>query len=431
MDNAFSSVVIESMSDGVVVLDFQGHIIHINPAGLDLLGLRPEEVRDRTYVQLFMDAPENDAFNDILIRGIQERETRLYLEVPFRRGDGRQLDLAVTTSFLRLRPGKGAHGGIVVVFKDITEFKALDRARQRVLDHLSHEVRTPLSIISGSLKRLKTPENQRTIDRIHRNLKRLQDIQGDVEDIVRKQTLDGDDRARPCVEQTLDLLEWLAEETPDHAEAMNAVRKMVEARFPRRTVALRPLRLGPCIEGVTGVIKQRSSHRNIRLVTEIREEPYVLMDTDVFEKVVVSLIKNAIENTPDEGMVQVSLGASSDEAKLMVRDTGVGITEESQKQIFGGFYHARETAFYSTRRPFDFDAGGKGLELLKLRIFADAYGFRAACESNRCVHLSGEDVVCPGAISECPHVKGPAECALSGGTAFTLMFPLTSRDDVG
>jgi len=41
-----------------VVLDFQGHITHINPAGLDLLGLKFEEARDRTYAELFMDEPE-------------------------------------------------------------------------------------------------------------------------------------------------------------------------------------------------------------------------------------------------------------------------------------------------------------------------------------------------------------------------------------
>ncbi len=429
MDDTFSSVIIESMSDGVVVLDFKGHIAHINPAGLNLLGLGPEDTRDRTYVQLFMDAPENDAFNDILIRGIQDRESRLYQEVPFKRGDGRQLDLAVTTSFLRLESGKWKHGGIVVVFKDITEFKALDRARQRVLDHLSHELKTPLSIVTTSLKSLETPENQRTIDRIKRNLKRLQDIQADVEDIVRKQDLDRKERARPSLEHTLDLLEWLAEENPGQAGAVNAVKKMIEEGFPHRSSTLQPLRLGPCIEGMTGMINRRSSHRNVRLYTEIKEDPYVLMDKDVFEKVLMSLVKNAIENTPDEGTVQVSLGASSDEVKLVVRDMGVGITEESQKQIFGGFYHARETDFYSTRKPFDFDAGGKGLELLKLSIFAEAYRFRAACESTRCVHLSGEDMVCPGAISECPHVKGPAECARSGGTAFTLIFPVTSNPD--
>jgi len=141
------------------------------------------------------------------------------------------------------------------------------------------------------------------------------------------------------------------------------------------------------------------------------------------EKMLFSLVKNAVENTPDGGTVTMSLETSPAGVEVTVQDTGVGITEESQKQIFGGFYHARDTDFYSTKRPFDFDAGGKGLELLKVRMFADAYQFQVVCESTRCVHLSGEDATCPGVISECSHVRDAAECAGAGVTTFILVFP--------
>lgn len=423
VNNAFSLVIIESMSDGVLVFDFQGYITHINPAGLDILGLRAEDVQGRTYVQLFMEEPENDAFNDILIRGIQERKSRLYQEVPFRREDGRLLDLGVTTSFLRLEAEKWDTPGIVMVFKDITQFKALDRARRRVLDHLSHELRTPLSIAAASLRSLETPQNRKTLDRIRRNLKRLQDIQMDVEDIVRAEGADREHGFKPCVEQTLDLLHVLAEEDPAQVNALKTVEKMVAAHLPFGDIDLKASRLKPVIERVAAMIPELSSHRNLDLKVEIREDPCARIDEAVVEKTLLSLLKNAVENTPDGGTITISLGPSPTGVEVAVRDTGVGITEESQKQIFGGFYHARETDFYSTKRPFDFDAGGKGLELLKVRMFADAYQFRVLCESTRCVHLSGEDATCPGVISECSHVRDAAECARAGGTVFTLVFP--------
>lgn len=422
MDDTLSSVIIESMSNGVVVLDFQGHITHINPAGLDLLGLKFEETRDRTYAELFMVEPENDAFNDILLSGIQDKETRLYKEVPFRRSDGRRLDFAVTTSFLRLESGKWKNEGIVVVFKDITEFKALDRARHRVLDHLSHELKTPLSIVLASLKRLETPENQRPVERIKRNLKRLQDIQSDVEDIVRQKDFEGDYSPRPRIEQTLDLLELLVEDQPVHAQTVQPLKEMLKKLFPHRTTNVQTLSMGSSIERMIAIINELSSHRNVRLLTDIKEDQYVLIDKDAFEKILMSLVKNAIENTPDGGMVLISLGASSNTVEVVVKDRGVGITQESQSQIFGGFYHAKETDLYSTKKPFDFDAGGKGLELLRLKIFAEVYRFRTECESARCGHIPGESDACPGVISKCPYVQGEEQCAQSGGTAFKLMF---------
>ena len=422
MDDTLSSVIIESMSNGVVVLDFQGHITHINPAGLDLLGLKFEEIRDKTYAELFMGEPENDAFNDILLSGIQDKETRLYREVAFRRKDGRRLDLAVTTSFLRLESGKWKDEGIVVVFKDITEFKALDRARHRVLDHLSHELRTPLSIVLASLKRLETPENQRPVERIKRNLKRLQDIQSDVEDIVRQRDFEGDYSPKPRIEQTLDLLELLVEDQPVHAQTLQPLKDMLKKLFPHRTTNVQTLSMGSSIERMISVINELSSHRNVRLLADIKEDQYVLIDKDAFEKILMSLIKNAIENTPDGGMVLISLGASSNTVEMTVKDTGVGITQESQSQIFGGFYHAKETDLYSTKKPFDFDAGGKGLELLRVKIFAEVYRFKTECESTRCGYIPGESDLCPGGISKCPNVQGEEQCARSGGTAFKLMF---------
>jgi len=386
MDPAFSTVIVESMSDGVLVIDFQGRITHINPAGLDLLGLGSEDVRGQTYGQLFMEEADNDAFNDILLQGIQERETRLYREVRFRRRDGRLIELAVTTSFLRGEDSGWTLPGIVAVFKDITEFKALERARQRVLDHLSHELRTPLSIVTGSLKLLKfLPGQQRTMDRVTRNLKRLQDIQMEVEAIVRTKA-------------------------PDLLSSEKAL--------------LKALRVGRTVKRVAAMIPELSSHRHVGLNIEVGEDPRALINEAIVEEALMSLVKNAIENTPDGGTVTLFLERSADGVALGVRDTGVGITEESRKQIFSGFYHARDTDFYSTKRPFEFDAGGKGLELLKIQMLSDAYRFRVTCESTRCVHLSGEDATCPGAISACPHVRDAQECARAGGTVFTLVFPI-------
>jgi len=59
------------------------------------------------------------------------------------------------------------------------------------------------------------------------------------------------------------------------------------------------------------------------------------------KKVCISLLKNAIENTPDEGKIEVNGQCKDNEIRIDVHDYGVGITSQNQKMIFGGFFHTR------------------------------------------------------------------------------------------
>jgi len=425
MKENISSAIIESMSDGLIVLNFHGHITHMNPAASKLLGIEIKETEDRTYVELFLDEPGNDAFNDLLLDGIQNREARLYREVPFMRSDGHCLDLAVTTSFLSAESPHTQKAGIVVVFKDITEFKALDRARRRVIDHLSHELRTPLSIILTSLKRVAShPEtSEKTLERIRRNLKRLQDVQMEVEDIVRHREFKESHQISVWLQQTLDFIELLEEEDTPHKETLHYFRSQFEEFFKTKKTHVQDVKIAKLVDRVVDSARQFSTHRALGLSTKMDIDPLVLIDPDVLEKALMSLLKNAIENTPDGGEVLISLSHQPGHVELEIKDTGVGITEESQKQIFGGFYHSKETVLYSTKNPFDFGAGGKGLDLLRLKIFSETYHFQVECGSTRCRYIPQEDDLCPGVIANCDHVQNKEQCAQSGGTSFKILFP--------
>jgi PAS domain S-box-containing protein len=423
MEDSISSAIIESMSDGLFVLDFQGYFTHINQAALDILGLEREQVYEKTYVQLFMDFLENDEFNDILFDGIQNRETRLYREVAFKKMDGTNLDLAVTTSFLRGTDKHSEKTGIVIVFRDVTETKALERARFRVIHHLSHELKTPLSIISTSLKTIKSEKKVKTLERISRNLRRLQNIQLEVEDIVTKQGVTQSGRILPRLEQILDLIELMAEEDAGYSDALNALSKRIRTYFEIDTAVIRDVNISNLLMKVADRAEQSASHRDIKLSTVLEENIHIRIAPDAMEKAVMGLIKNAVENTPDGGDVRISLRRESGKVIVEVRDTGIGITTESRHQIFGGFYYAQDTDYYATKKPFDFGAGGKALDLLRIKIFGEIYNFDVECETTRCRYIPLETDLCPGIISDCAHVDSKEQCAESGGSVFRLVFP--------
>ena len=423
MKDTISSAIIESMSDGLFVLDFQGYFTHINGAALDILGIKRKQIHGNTYMQLFMDFPENDEFNDILFDGIQNRETRLYREVAFKKMDGSYLDLAVTTSFLRGTGEQSEKTGIVIVFKDVTETKALERARYRVIHHLSHELKTPLSIISTSLKTIEASKKTKTFERIRRNLKRLQNIQLEVEDIVTKQRVTPSGKILPRLEQILDLIELMAEEDPGHAEALNSLKQRIHTFFEIDAAEVQDVNISSLILKVAEQAERMSSHRDINLSTALEKDIHIRIAPDAMEKAVMGLLKNAIENTPDGGDVQVFLRRNGGKVIVEVKDTGIGITTESRNQIFGGFYYAQDTDLYATKKPFDFGAGGKALDLLRIKIFGEIYNFHVDCETTRCGYIPLETDLCPGKISDCAHIKSKAQCAQSGSSVFRLVFP--------
>lgn len=107
---------------------------------------------------------------------------------------------------------------------------------------------------------------------------------------------------------------------------------------------------------------------------------------------------------------------------LHVADDGIGITEENQAYIFDGLFHTKETELYASKKPYDFGAGGKGLDLLRMKVYAQRFDFDLSMKSKRCVYIPTDRDLCPGDISKCPHVKNAKECAASGGTTFTLAF---------
>jgi signal transduction histidine kinase len=151
------------------------------------------------------------------------------------------------------------------------------------------------------------------------------------------------------------------------------------------------------------------------------------MPVDPLKKVVAGLIKNAVENTPDEGKIEIFVRKRGNGTELVVHDYGVGITAENQRRIFEGFFTTQETMDYSSKRPFDFNAGGKGADLLRMKIFSERYNFKIDMTSQRCRNLPRDKDVCPGKISDCDLCKTQGDCHQSSGTVFTVFFPPASE----
>ena len=103
-----------------------------------------------------------------------------------------------------------------------------------------------------------------------------------------------------------------------------------------------------------------------------------------------------------------------------------GYLENNQRLIFENYFTAYETAQYASRKPYDFNAGGKGFDLIRIRIFSERYHFKLKMSSKRCPHLTSDQDSGPGSIAACEHCKKDADC-LSSGTTMTVLVSVIKR----
>jgi GAF domain-containing protein len=310
------------------------------------------------------------------------------------------------------------------------EVSSLNRAKDKAINHLSHELKTPVAILTSSFnilsKRLgDVPEEtwKPTTERIKRNLMRILEIQYEVDDIIEHKRTKAYDLLHLLLDQCADQLMTLVAEQCGEGPVVERIRARIDELFGLKISVPERITLEQTVQERLDYLKPFFSHREVKIITRLELAPPVFVPREVLHKVLDGLIKNAVENTPDEGKIEVAVQKKGDGALFLIRDYGVGIPEDAQKRIFEGFFSTRDTMSYSSKRPFDFNAGGKGADLLRMKIFSERHHFQIDMASTRCKHLPTEADVCPGRISACPMCSRVEDCHLSGGTVFSLYFP--------
>lgn len=321
-----------------------------------------------------------------------------------------------------------------VIYKELEtayeELKATAMARERVVNHLSHELGTPLAIISGALAKIsKVLEDdstlKETINRGNRSVHRLLDLRSKIDDIVQGRPVSDEKRLLDLIEDALSLVEEARENETEERDRVLLDRIAQRLRSINRVEDIRPeeIRLDLLLHEICRETLNAMGMRRAELVEDLEEGLVVRMPVGVLRKVCSGLIKNAIENTPDEGRVEIRARSEKDGTRIEVHDYGIGIHPLDQKVIFSGFFHTQETSHYSTRRPYEFNAGGTGADLLRMKVFAEMHRFTIGFESTRCKFIPEDSDLCPGKISECPFAEDREECLSSGGSLFWIFIP--------
>ena len=337
-------------------------------------------------------------------------------------------------------------GEYLVTFEDITErvqaqeflvnshkeLESLNRAKTKAVNHISHELKTPLAVIQGNVRILRrkldglslTDNFSGLLETLERNLERLFVISKETDEIFHvSQELEAsvilDD-----LDHLLQRMEDVSEVNDETRAHWRALKEWTDRFLSGNTETFQSIDLLSFVRAALEKVKQAASHRNIQFRVEGANFLYISMDPTVLKEILEGLVKNAIENSPDGGKILISIEQKDDRVWLHVADFGIGITEGNKKYILDGLFHTKETEMYMSKKPYDFGAGGKGFELLRMKTYGRRFGFDVSFKSSRCIYIPTDQDLCPGNISLCSHCSTPEDCVKSGGTTFSVSFPI-------
>jgi two-component system sensor histidine kinase PilS (NtrC family) len=294
---AFNQDIIESMRGGLLTADLEGRILLMNRAGVEIMGLESIPPRGHKVQDVF------PGFWPVETDG-QGSPLAARKEIEFRTtaGNVRFLGLSIST----LRTSQNQNTGFVYNFQDLTQLKRLEREvltkeRMAALGRLSaaiaHEIRQPLTAMTGALKELARlapleDDDKKLVQIVSRESQRLNQIITDFLDYSREKTYAfADVDVVPIIEETLLLLE--------HDATANG-----KFRFDRR-------------------IKVRNARARA--------------DRDALKQVFWNLCNNALRAMPNGGLLAVELDADETWVRISIRDTGIGLDSRELTRIFEPF----------------------------------------------------------------------------------------------
>jgi PAS domain S-box-containing protein len=338
-----SEIIVNSIADGVLLLDANGIVQLINPAAQTIIGWGGEDAAKLDYrsVLKIIDSKNNiiEGQNDPVQQCLKTNQSVLSDRLGIRTTSGKQLLASIMASPLSSTTNAGA----IVVFRDITAKRAEERDQAEFISTASHEMRTPVAAIEGYLGLALNPSTA-TID----------------------------EKARSYLGKAQDSAHHLGRLFQDLLD----ISKLEDGRMQNNPTILDVVTI---VRAILEDFKAQFAEKGLTMIytpdtngTSLTPLFYVNADIDHFQEVMSNLVTNAIKYTK-EGSVTIDVGGDNENVFISVTDSGIGIPAEDLPHLFQKFYRVDNS---DTR-----EIGGTGLGLYLSRRLSESMGGHLTVES--------------------------------------------------
>lgn len=294
-----NELILESAADGVISVDTNGCVTMINPAGELITGYSRKELMGKPYAEVFEKIDFNSPVLDTLFRGI--KHVALEIDYP---GKKRTIQLSISTS--QLHNAQGDTLGALAIFTDLTARKEVQRRIEQaerlatlgeLMAGVAHEVRNPLTAISGFVQILKDSEKDpQRLEYTHIILKEVQSINRVIQQLL--------DFSRPRIGRY-------------HQVNLNQI-----------------LRESLILVKTKGVEARVDFH--VQLDESLCD---IEADGELLKQVLLNILINAVQSIAARGEITISTQKRDEHhQQITIKDNGCGITDDIKSKVFDPFY---------------------------------------------------------------------------------------------
>jgi two-component system phosphate regulon sensor histidine kinase PhoR len=313
-DAALWQSLLQTTEDAILLTDSTGRVLVSNVVAARLFTIAEDGyLPSDTLLTQTLSSELDDVFQEAV-----RRQAAVEAEVALSKPTSRSVHARITPV---------ADGEFLLVLRDLTELRRLERVRRDFVANVSHELRTPLTSIKAMAEtlidgaRLDESVAERFLETIIHESDRLVRLSSDLLDLSR-----------------------------------------VEVRGPNKNL----LDMAPLIAEVTARFTPHAQNAEIRLVNLVQSPLMVMADRDEMAQVLVNLVDNAISYTPRGGSVTITGIDRTDTIMVSVADTGIGILSHDIPRLFERFYRADKARSRAS--------GGTGLGLSIVKHIVENHG---------------------------------------------------------
>jgi PAS domain S-box-containing protein len=329
--------ILRHSADGIAILLPDLHIESINLALARMTGQSIEAAQGAHHDDIIHWAhrePGHDLNEAVASGWPLSAYSVLYVEGDLRHSSGSTLSVGIT--YAPLFDDRGRLHNIIANVRDITKFREAEEAKSTFISVISHELKTPVSLIKGYASTL-----------------RREDADWDRDTVVNG-------------------LQVIEEETDKLAELIDNLLDATRLQAGTLKLNFGDVRLDELAERTAEKFRTQTTIHTI--VTRFPDDwPVVQGDDRRLGQVFSNLIGNAIKYSPDGGTITISGTVESDSVEVAIIDEGIGLSPEQQSMIFDRFYRVDNALTRETQ--------GAGLGLYIVRSIVEAHGGRIWVES--------------------------------------------------